>query len=159
MKKLSYKEAFLKRATQEYIFSRASFHNIIGLPGPDIQDYVMLLKEYGFERIELFENDFDVFIEQLCKLPKESNLTMGNILHYINKEWFNDLDFCCSITSIEKKLQKICLLKEYSLTVSVRPIGTENTISIYKKYAGEDIHFIQYRDSSPMITFYKLLKF
>lgn len=153
--KLSYKNSEYKRNIQEYIYSKVGNRNIIGLPGPDIEDYVERLTSFGFDNIELYEKDFSIFCHQLSHLPPQCNLTFGDILDNLNKDAFYDLDFCTSILSIEDRLEEIVALKSFSLTVARRPIPEEETIDIMDKYM-PGISHLTYFDTSPMIVFFKI---
>ena len=157
MRKLSYTNSIKKREVQNKILPFVSNGRVCALGGPDIDEYVSLLKTYGFGDITIFENDKVILLQQLYKFPQGITLMYKNILEHLNRNCYYDLDFCFSIQKIMPRLKKIVSLQEYSLTLSVRPIGTEKTVAIMKEY-DPDIKYMTYQDTTPMITFYKVSK-
>lgn len=152
--KLSYKNSVMKREVQDYIYKRVRNSHIIGLGGPNAKDYSRILHEKGFEKIILYENDWKVFEKQILD-PPDCKLVYDDVLNHLGHNAFYDLDFCCSILSIEHALPDIVELPEYSLTVSIRPVGIEKTLDIFKQYE-KDFTYVIYKDTSPMIVIYKL---
>lgn len=154
MTKGSYKEAKNKRILQEEILNQVKQRTILGLGGPDVDDYINILENKGFKKIFIYENNFSVFNSQISKF--RHTLIYDNILNHLGKSAFYDLDFCCTIKSIPKEsLEKISRLESYSLTLSLRGVSLIETLKMFTKYCGEQL-FRTYRDSSPMVTFFKI---
>jgi len=149
--KETYKNAFSKRLVQNKVL-KSQNKRIIGLGGPDILDYVNILRSKGFEDITIYEKDPSVYAKQLEDKP-DCKLIFGNILENLKENAFYDLDFCASINSVEPYLHKILRIKEFVLTVSIRPIGLVETICTFNNYGG-DSEFVQYTDTSPMLVFF-----
>lgn len=149
--KHSYKESFNKRKAQDYVFSNVS-GPVVALGGPDIDVYAKMLENHGVKDLTIYENNRKVFLIQLRKV-KWGSLIFGDILINLGKKAFYDLDFCCSIYSIESYLPEIVELPKFSITLSLRPAGLNKTLEIFRKYS--ELPYLRYHDSVPMITFYK----
>ncbi len=148
--KETYKEAENKRGVQDIVLT-GSTRRLIGLGGPDIIDYVNIVRSKGFEDITIYEKDYNVYKKQIAQFP-DCTLIHGNILDHLDEDAFYDLDFCGSIKSIQRWLPAITALPEYALTCSIRPIGEEETIGIFNLY--DKAHVIKYRDTSQMLVFF-----
>jgi len=148
--KESYIDAINKRAAQD-ITLVAENKRIIGLGGPDIKEYVAILRSKGFEEIIIFEDNYEVYRNQIRQFP-DCELIHGDIRDHLREDAFYDLDFCCSIKTIEPWLPIITSLKEYSLTCSIRPIGMEKSVGIFNRYGHGE--FVRYVDTSPMLVFF-----
>lgn len=148
--KKSYALSENKKAAQD-ITLKSENKRIIGLGGPDILEYVNMLKVKGYTDITIYEKDPEVYLQQVLKRP-ECRHIYGDILDNLNEDAFYDLDLCSSIKKIESRLPKILELEEFSLTVSLRPLGLYPTIEIFKRYG--DSSYLEYRDSSSMIVFF-----
>ena len=120
---------------------------IIGLAGPNADKYIKVLKNIGFSQIELYENDFDVYLKH-----KKHGVLFDDILNNLGKDAFYDYDFCCTIKKIERWLPQIVRTPNYSLTLAVRGVGYTETIKTFKKYG--NANYMTYMDTSPMITFF-----
>lgn len=145
-----YLESYNKRIIQE-ITLRSRQSKIVALGGPNIRQYVSILRKMGFDDITVLENNREIYQMQLQQHP-QCKLIHGNILDHLWHDCFYDLDFCCSIRKIEPYLSQIVKLPEYSLTVSIRPVGYEETIETFKKYG--DAYVTKYSDTVPMLTFF-----
>jgi len=148
--KESYKDASSKRLVQNKILNSQN-KKIVALGGPDILDYIQLLKNKGFTDITIYENDKKTYLKQKEQNP-DCKLVYGNILHHLYEDAFYDLDFCCCISSVERYLPRILQLEEFSMTFSIRPLGFDKTFEIFKRYG--EAPFIPYRDTTPMIVFF-----
>ena len=168
----------------EYILIKFSLEKIIGLPGPDIKDYLKYLKSKGFKEFELYENNSDQWYKQIFKLHssrifKSKISYLGkDILHasYINKNVFYDLDFCASVRYLQNHIKKF--KSNFIMTFSYRGVGLQYTIDTFFKCREEKIldtqelnsplkHtifttnngkyiFVKYYDTSAMCCFAKI---
>lgn len=153
MTKLSYKDATKKRAIQDSILSKVTNKSIVGLGGPDVDDYINILEKKGFKNIHIYENSLSILSEQIGKF--KYNLIYGNILHDLKRNAFYDLDFCFTIKSLsDDDLKEIAKIPSYSITFSLRGAKLTDTISRFSKYCGNQ-QYKTYRDSSSMVVFYK----
>ena len=135
---IDYSVKVKKREIQHEIFSQVKSKKIVTLGGPSIDNYVPLLRSYGFEEIISFETNIEVFLRQCSLASKFDNVTIkyGSILDNLDKYpgYFFDLDFCATIKPVERYLQDIAKLEEYCLTFALRPIGEELTKKIFYSY-------------------------
>lgn len=144
-----------KRIVQDKIYRNVLNKNIVGLLGPSCENYVNLLSSYGFKNMIFFERDRKVFLKQIISNIKINYvLKFDNILNNLNENAFYDIDLMCSVYSIEDMLPEIAKLKEFSLTLCIRPCGRENTINILKKYIAK-FEVYDYTDKTPMLTILK----
>lgn len=132
-------------------FSLTGCDSIITLGGPDILNCIDYLKSLGFKNIVSFESNKSIYDYQVSQKP-DCQLINTNVLDHLNYNCFYDLDFCCSVRTIEPWLHRIVNLRRYSITLSIRPVGLEKTIKTFFKYG--NAHLTKYRDSVPMLTFY-----
>ena len=145
----TYFDADRKRTLQKSIIPRGSV--IYGLGGPNINNYVNMLKRKGYKKIISFENDWGTYLTQKRQNPK-CELVYGNILNNLNHKGYYDYDFCSSIKTMEKWLPQIISTPQYSTTFSLRGVGYNETLRIFGKY-GQALH-ASYYDTSTMITFF-----
>lgn len=131
-----FKTKFKKRKVQEQILSKSENSKIVTLGGPSIDVYYNILKKHNFKEIVSYENNFNVYIEQLILSNKYENVTLkyGNIMDEIDQysDYLLDLDFCCSILSVKDNLSKI-VNNKFILTFALRPISEIDTIKIFKE--------------------------
>jgi hypothetical protein len=147
----TYDNALFKREVQNIALQSCN-SKIYGLAGPNADIYLEYLKKRGFSDITLFENNYNTFFEQKKK-KLDCKLVYDDIRNYLSGNAFYDYDFCCNITTVEPWLPKMLLAPEYAMTFSIRGIGQEETLRVFRKYTSS--HYIRYRDTSPMITFFK----
>jgi len=177
----NYREAKNKRTLQKEIykyFIERGCDKVVGLAGPDIVDYERYLKGNGFRKIRLFENSVKVLKKissDLCMLSRRTEFRFGDVYDVkIRKGYFYDLDFCCTMRSIEKYVKKF--RDNFSITVSLRGCGLRDTISLFAQYREENVWliventdnkqivqtdkgtyvFCKYSDTSAMCIIYKL---
>jgi hypothetical protein len=181
MLKHTYLDATRKKVAREFLMEYFKFKNIVGLAGPDINEYIEWCKAKGYDTFHIYEMDNKTMINQLSKLNKDvpMNYVLGDIIQAdVNKDdTLYDLDFCRSIINHEDHVAKF--KKNFIMTFSLRTkggiIGTIkhffklrkekilNTIDIsgplkQKKITTEqgDYIFISYRDTSPMCCIAKI---
>lgn len=146
----SYIYAPNKRAVQQ-IALRSGHKKLIGLGGPNIIEYLQVVKQLGYKEVIVFENNAKVYQEQVFAKP-DCTLRYEDIIQNLRFKAFYDLDFCCTIRTIEDFLPIITKLENYALTLSLRGIGISTTVSTFRKYS--EAFYIKYVDTSPMITFF-----
>lgn len=149
----SYAHVAKKRSIQQEIFSFIRATKIMALAGPNIDQYCRILRQAGFRDITFFENDPFILAKQLEVAGGNYKLVFDDITNNLDTDAFYDLDFCCSVSTIKDKLQVINKLPEFSMTVSVRPVGYTQTLETLKRYEnGGNYQYYYYMDTSPMIT-------
>ncbi len=149
----SYTGELVKRDVQK-ISLTSKRKSIFGLGGPDINRYIGVLRDLGYRDITLFENNPKVYEKQKRQKPN-CDLIFDNILNHLGHEVFYDFDFCSTMRKIEPYMLQIIRSPQYSLTLSLRGMGYEDTISTFRKYT--DAKYISYFDTSAMITFFQSL--
>lgn len=148
-----------KRAIQRQIFNEVKTDRIVSLLGPDIS-YIDFLKESGFNQMKFYEKNKIILLHQINKLKrlnKGVTLIYGDILNDLEEDAFYDLDFCCSLITITPYLKEISRIKQFSLTIALRPLPKLEIIRVIKKhFKNVDFHFYQDKGSIPMLTISKL---
>jgi hypothetical protein len=130
MTKTSYKEAKNKKATREFIFSHYKQTKIVGLAGPDINDYVSWCKTNGFEIDEIWEKDPRVMMKQLTDIKYDSipKYCFGDINDTTpdREDTVYDLDYCGCVKTLYDSVIKF--KRNIVMTFSIRGVGGEQTI-------------------------------
>lgn len=181
MIKSTYKNSEEKRKRREFLFSffaDKQLDKIIGLGGPDINDYISFCKSKGYNEIEIWENDFSIVCHQLRTLrANRVHLKFGNIGNAVpdDKNVLYDLDYCVSVRHMKEQIARF--KNNFIMTFSTR-IGVQETIdgffnarnehvikettnsvpiehTIYTTNGGKYI-FTKYFDTSAMCCFAKL---
>lgn len=141
-----------KRAVQEAIFNlykKHKFNRVVGLAGPNITEYLQMMKDKGFRHAEIYENNISQLAIQMghYKPVISSQVVFGDIiLANANQEnTLYDLDFCCSINTASEHIQKFSSDDAVVTTLSIRPVGFIHTILKYAQLID--------RKSSPIIEF------
>jgi hypothetical protein len=141
-RKQSYKTSINKKQVREFLFSQfADLHlkKIVGLAGPDINDYIKFCKSKGYDEFEIWENHTPTLIKQIREIrASKVELKYGNILDTSEDEQnvLFDLDYCATIKFMKKHLEKFN--KNFIMTFSLR-LGENDTISKFFKYKKEQI--------------------
>lgn len=183
----TYTQSLLKNAerTQKAIvrdflfsfFAEAQLNKIIGLAGPNIQDYLNFLKSKGYNEFEIYEMDKLTAIHQLTHLNGRVTLKLGDILHANPNEpnTLYDLDYCVTVRHMKEHIAKF--QNNFIMTFARRvplaeTIGTFFTVrdeKVIKTYMYDDpishtiyntdkgkYVYIAYKDTSPMCCFAKI---
>lgn len=157
MTKVSYKEAVNKHKIRTSLLENLNFTKLTGLAGPDVNEYISFMKSIGFKDIISYEYERNVFLHQLCTIEKKLKIEFGDINDSkINNTRFYDLDYCCTIDSLN--LNWLNKIDNYLLTLAVRGLGYDYTISTFKDNCINDgfkYKFEKYCDTSPMLCILK----
>lgn len=144
MDKLTYIDANNKKAVRDFMFSRLAnkkFDSLIGLAGPDINDYINYCKSNGFDDIEIWENKPDVMMKQLSKVNVPVRYKFGNIVTADAVDGvFYDFDFTVSVRYMEEPIKKF--KDNFIMTFSTR-IGVQETIDKFFEFRGEIIKSVK----------------
>lgn len=146
MTKNTYLNADKKHAVREFLFSYFTFNSIVGLAGPDINDYIKWCKSKGYDAFEVWEMEPAVLMKQLCEVKYPVSYKFGNILNanVVNNTLF-DLDYCVSVRYMKEHIKKFT--NNFIMTFSTR-IGVKETINKFFKFRGEKI-ISQYEFDGP----------
>ena len=157
MKQPDYNKKLLKRKYQEKFFNQVKNKKIfVGLCGTNPEGYLRIIKRCKFKRIALF----DIEEKNLQKLTSTTadlwlyNEDINNNLSYINH--FYDLDYCCCINTIKKHLPKIMKIKEFTITLALRPVSEEKTLEILNSYGRNFMYRVYREGGTPMMILYFL---
>lgn len=141
MTKKTYTDAKRKHAVREFMFSYFKFSKIVGLAGPDINEYIKWCRARGFTDFEIFESNFKVLFNQLSKIDKKENISLkfGNIIQAEVKDnrTFYDLDYCASIRYLSEHIEKF--KDNFIMTFSLRGVSKQETLDTFFKTRNEQI--------------------
>lgn len=178
-RKTTYVDAHNKKLVREFLIQKFQFETIVGLAGPDINDYLHHLENKGCKEFEIYENNSMVALQQLAKVRSQAKVAIvcGDILNanpYKPNTLF-DLDFCASVRFLQEHIAKF--KENFIMTFSYR-IGLQETIDTFFKARNETVlaeenvisplpHtvyttengsylFIKYFDTSAMCCFAKI---
>ena len=162
MTKSSYLEAKNKIKVRDKILSSLpkTVNTVVGLPGPDINEYIDKMSSYGIKRFILYEKDPLVMLHQLSRLKRDCTYLYGDINEFQIPTNSNhilfDLDYCCNITTIMNQVNKFALTN-YIITLSLRDRYGNNikdrfTQCMNLKKGDESINYYRYFDTSAMIS-------
>lgn len=146
MTKPTYLNAKQKHAVRDFMFSYFQFNNIVGLAGPDINEYIKWCKKKGYNAFEIWENEPAVAMKQLCEVKHPVSYRFGNILEASpSKDTLLDLDYCVSVRYMKDHIKKF--VNNFIMTFSTR-IGVKETIKKFFQYRGEKV-ISQYEFDGP----------
>jgi hypothetical protein len=179
-RKKTYLNSSNKHAVREFLIQRFQFESVVGLAGPDINEYLAYLESKGCKEFEIYENNSMVALQQLSKIRSKSKIALicDDVLK-ANPNKQNvlfDLDFCASVRFLQEHIAKF--KNNFIMTFSTR-IGVQETIdtffkarrekvldsvdysspmpyTIYETKQGNKYLFIKYWDTSAMCCFAKI---
>ena len=178
MTKENYINAANKQAVREFLFSFFKFSSIVGLAGPNINEYIKWCKAKGYKNIEIWENTPEVAIYQLMNIKHPVRMRFGDILQAepdrINTLY--DLDYCCTVRYMKDHLSKFN--DNFIMTFSrrIKDVETIKTFfkarkerviasitksipfnhTLYKTDNGSRYIFVNYHDTSNMCCVAKI---
>ena len=130
-------------------------YKIVGLAGPQIQDYIDFCKSKGFNEFEIYEMDTITAIHQLSKLNDKVTLKLGDI---INAEanlpgTLYDLDYCVTGRYMTQHMAKF--KHRFIMTFSVRGVSIKETMDRFFKARDEKVIGVDYpRYPFPAVMYY-----
>jgi hypothetical protein len=128
--KSTYIGAIGKKEARKFLFSFFKEKSIVGLAGPDIEEYISWCKDNGIENIEIWENDAMTMFNQLAKLPKNSKViyNFGDIYNAsTKKDTVYDFDYTCTVPTVRNHIKKF-KDERFVMTFCARKIGQQITI-------------------------------
>lgn len=142
MTKVSYAQAENKKKIREFLFSFFKQQtSIVGLAGPDINDYLEWCKKKGYTNIEVWEDNPKVMMKQLSEIKTEFPVTykFGDILSALHSDKVvYDLDFCSTILTLYNHVKKF-KQEKFIMTFCTRAVGNEETIRKFFKERKEKV--------------------
>lgn len=181
--KLTYKDSVKKKQVREFLFSlftNQQLNKIVGLAGPDINDYINFCKSRGYDEFEIYENHLPTAIDQIkfIRTKAKVSLSYGNILNADanRKDVLYDLDYCVTARYMKSHIRKFS--SNFIMTFA-RRIDDKETFtaflngrkeslksvltlfspikhSILTTEEGNDYYYVEYRDTSNMCCFAKI---
>jgi hypothetical protein len=129
-----------KREVQKMIFPLIKKKKIVTLAGPNMISYIKLLPKC-IKEVEIWENNKDIMMHQVASFPALNGMPVsynyGDIIDAeVKKSAFYDLDFCCTVLTVEDHLRKFkdCA---FSATFSNRWVSVDRTIELFLDAVGE----------------------
>lgn len=136
--KATYLDATNKHAVREFLFSFFKYNNIIGLAGPNVNEYINWCKSKGYNNIEIWENTPDVAMHQLMNIKHPVRMRFGNILEAepdrINTLY--DLDYCVTARYMKEHISKF---KDNFIMTFSRRIKDAETVKTFFKSRKEKV--------------------
>jgi len=154
-KKETYLGAAQKIAVRNFLFSQFNFNNIVGLAGPDINEYLAKCKENGFKNIIVYERDIETAIKQMQIVDNHDfQYRIGDILHANPnlEDTLYDLDYCVTARYMKEHIAKFT--KNFIMTFSRRITDIESMATFFKT-RGEKIVKEIVKQSPVLHTVYK----
>lgn len=167
------KQSYLTSTEKKVLRSRLlpHGHTLIGLGGPDIEEYVDTARKRGFKDIRVWENNPAIYMKTL-PLLKGLNIqyNIDDILNApVHSNYIYDLDFCCRIERTEPYIRKF--QNNFILTISEMYTHPFSALPLFAQYRDEVVKNIvplsecdrilvtdkgrylicRYRDTSPML--------
>lgn len=149
MERETYKDCDQKIKLRNYLFNkiRNKYKNLIGLGGPDLEEYVSFVRSYGIKNIHIYENNIKTFLLQISKIHNlDINLTYNNIgaTEYYSDVLY-DLDYMCTIRTVTDDVAKF--KDNFIMTFALKDRCTQiETVRLFLDSRGEE----QYGNIKPL---------
>jgi hypothetical protein len=134
--KESYKDSKRKKIVQKEVYKeiKGKYTHLIGLGGPDLNEYLKLAKYAGIKNALIYEFNVDQLLIQASKPINtlSTRVIFGDIYQSPckMKDTFYDFDFCCSVKTAQEHIKKF-KNDPVLFTFSIRPLGLNNSIKLY----------------------------
>lgn len=134
MSKLTYLDCEKKKAVRDFLLQQFQYSNVIGLAGPDVQEYINNIRFANCNKIKIYENNSNILFKQLAKIDKKDkrvHLNYSNIYNVssIEEDTLYDLDYCATIKSLKEHVEKF--KNNFIMTFSLRGCGFKETIETF----------------------------
>lgn len=130
--KHTYLDSTNKKAVRDFLINQFTFDQVVGLPGPDVNEYIRYFENKGVKSFEMYENDRFTLINQLRRIRTSSlvSIKYDDILKADpSKEGvLYDLDFCRTARYLGEHIAKF---KQNFIMTFARRIPDEETISTF----------------------------
>ena len=138
--KKTYVNSKNKKAVRDFLIDQFTFNEVVGLPGPDINEYVQYFQSRGVNSFEMYEDSKLTLIQQIRILRTSSKLCIKHTdilkADASRKNVLYDLDFCKTARYMQEHIAKF---KENFIMTFARRIPDEETISTFFEARKEQI--------------------
>lgn len=138
--KHTYLDSVNKKAVRDFLIDQFTFSQVVGLPGPDINEYIKYFQDRGVQQFEMYEMNRFTLIKQLRKLRTSAmvSLKCGDILSAEpdKKDVLYDLDFCRTARYLTDHIAKF---KQNFIMTFARRITDFETITTFLEARKESI--------------------
>lgn len=138
------KTSYLTSYNKKFIRNRVIPHGkkLIGLGGPDIEEYTRFIRSKGYKSIRVWENNPIIYSTTLPKIPHlKIQYNIEDILRApVEKDVVYDLDFCQSIDTLKPHIQRF--KENFILTLSERGKPKFSSLLVFASYRSESIQEI-----------------
>ena len=147
-----------KREVRNFLFSffkDMQLSKIVGLAGPNIQEYIEFCKSKGFSEFEIYEIDGLTAIHQLASINDKVTLKLTDIINAKADEpnTFYDLDYCVTGRYMTQHMAKF--KHRFIMTFSVRGVSIKETMDRFFKARDEKVIGVDYpRYPFPAVMYY-----
>lgn len=147
-----------KREVRSLLFSffkHMQLSKIVGLAGPNIQEYIEFCKSQGFTEFEIYEMDSLTAIHQLASINDKVTLKLTDILNANPDEpnTFYDLDYCVTGRYMTQHMAKF--QHRFIMTFSTRGVSVKETMERFFKARDEKVIGVDYpRYPFPAVEYY-----
>lgn len=137
MRKTDYSKSYKKKLVQQIVFSdmkQRGLSKLVGLAGPNINDYLSFAKEMGIKQAEVYERDPVNLIYQMqdFKPPIKTTVKYQDVYTAdVYQDVLYDLDFCCTIKNAEEHIKKF--RNNAIITLALRGVGLIPTLRRFSK--------------------------
>lgn len=138
-----------KKEVRDFLFSFFSdmdLTKIVGLAGPNIEDYILFCKSRGFTEFEIYENDSMTAIHQLTQSKEKVTIKMKDIINANPDEphTLYDLDYCATVRKLKEHIARF--KSRFIMTFALR-VPLEETLNTFFGTRNETIVQIERKES------------
>lgn len=141
MTKSTYLNCEKKKAVRDFLLQQFNYSNVIGLAGPDVQEYVNNIRFANCNKIRIYENNPSILFKQLREIDKTDkrvNMIYSNIYEApIEENTLYDLDYCSTIKGLKEHVRKF--KDNFIMTFSLRKCGMKETLETFFNERKEQI--------------------
>ena len=152
MTKSTYLNCEKKKAVRDFLLQQFDYSNVIGLAGPDVNEYINNIRFANCNKIKIYENNTNILFKQLVKIDKRDgrvHLNYSNIYNAspVEENTLYDLDYCATIRSLKEHVEKF--RNNFIMTFSLRKCGFKETIETFFNIRREQI-LSTFKELSPI---------
>lgn len=140
--KQTYLDLEQKIQVRDFLFSKfPHLTSIVGLAGPDINEYISSCISRGFKNITVYENNLEIFLKQMQIVENHNfKYVLGDIYHAKPNlpNTLYDLDYCVTARFMADHIAKF--KDNFIMTFSKRILEKES-LDIFFKARGEKLIF------------------
>lgn len=130
--KHTYLDSTNKKAVRDFLINQFTFNQVVGLPGPDVNEYIRYFESRGVKSFEMYENDRFTLINQIRRIRTSSlvSIKCDDIItaDASKEDTLYDLDFCKTARHLKGHIAKF---KSNFIMTFARRIPDEETIKTF----------------------------